>query len=81
MGLDAVEIVMAVEDEFGITISDAEAAECRTPRMIIDLVVSKIQRPRAVVADSVRTIILEQTGIAPAKYFEDADFIRDLKID
>ena len=42
MGLDGVEMVMATEERFGITISDAEAELIRTPGMLIDLVVSKV---------------------------------------
>lgn len=36
MGLDSVELVMAFEEEFGIEISDADAAGMRTPRDVID---------------------------------------------
>ena len=36
MGLDAVEIVIATEETFGISISDAEAEQMLTPRMLID---------------------------------------------
>src|SRR5215204_1231033 len=43
MGLDGVEMVIATEERFGITISDAEAEAIRTPGMLIDLVVSKVQ--------------------------------------
>src|SRR5687768_242840 len=43
MGLDGVEMVMATEERFGITISDAEAELISTPGMLIDLVVSKVQ--------------------------------------
>jgi hypothetical protein len=43
MGLDGVEIVMAVEDAFGIAIADEEAAKVRTPRDLINLVCSKLQ--------------------------------------
>ena len=42
MGMDGVEIVMAVEDQFGITIEDAEAEHIRTPGQLIDLVSSKL---------------------------------------
>jgi hypothetical protein len=42
MGLDGVEIVMSVEDAFGITISDAEAVACTTPAKLSELVVSKV---------------------------------------
>jgi hypothetical protein len=41
MGLDGVEIVMLAEERFGIVIDDDEAALITTPRMLIDLVVSK----------------------------------------
>lgn len=68
MGLDAVEIVMAVEEEFRICISDAEATECRTPGIMIDLVATKTQRHRPEVAELIRTIVLEQTGIKPSCY-------------
>lgn len=42
MGLDAVEIVMAVEDAFDIRIENSEAEIIRTPRQLIDLVWSKV---------------------------------------
>jgi hypothetical protein len=38
MGLDSVEIVMAWEDAFGISIPNEEAFVLRTPRMAIDLI-------------------------------------------
>jgi hypothetical protein len=43
MGLDGVEIVMAVEDAFEIKIEDKEAEKCITPRDVIDLVMGKVQ--------------------------------------
>jgi len=42
MGLDAVEIVMAVEDVFDIQIEDAEAEKVLTPAQLIDLVMGKV---------------------------------------
>ncbi len=42
MGLDTVEILMAWEESFGISISDDEAAVIRTPRMAIDLIAAKL---------------------------------------
>lgn len=44
MGLDGVEIVMKVEDAFGITIDDGEAGKIATPGQLIDLVLSKVGR-------------------------------------
>lgn len=42
MGLEGVEIVMAVEESFGITIADDEAEKIRTPRALVELVCSKV---------------------------------------
>lgn len=44
MGLDGVEIVMTVEETFGIAIEDSEAAKTVTPGRLIDLVLSKTKR-------------------------------------
>ena len=42
MGLDGVELVMAWEESFGITITDAEAGSLYTPRQAIDSIYSKL---------------------------------------
>jgi len=42
MGLDSVEIVMNLEESFGISIADQDAAELRTPRMIVDFFTNKL---------------------------------------
>src|SRR5262245_18808751 len=43
MGLDAVMIVIEVEQTFGIKISDAEAVGLRTPRLLSNFVVDRVQ--------------------------------------
>ena len=42
MGLDGVELVVAVEEKFGIGISDGEAEKVVTPRDVAELVVRKV---------------------------------------
>ena len=42
MGLDGVEIVLAVEEEFGIAIDDADAANLTTPRRLVDYVFERL---------------------------------------
>jgi acyl carrier protein len=42
MGMDGVELVMATEEAFGITITDAEAEEIRTPGQLVALVEGKL---------------------------------------
>jgi acyl carrier protein len=43
MGLDTVELVMAIEDEFGIHIDNTEATECTTPNIVADYVLSRVR--------------------------------------
>lgn len=40
--LDAVEIVMALEEEFGIEISDEDAEKCATVGALMDYVIGKV---------------------------------------
>ena len=40
--LDQIELVMAVEDEFGLEIPDVDAEACKTVQNVIDLVLSKV---------------------------------------
>lgn len=42
MGLGGVELVIAIEETFGITISDADAEGLVTPRILIDYVISAV---------------------------------------
>lgn len=42
MGLDSVELVLAVEEEFAITIEDEDAASLTTPRLLANYVASKL---------------------------------------
>jgi acyl carrier protein len=43
MGLDGVELVMALEEGFGVTITDADAEACVTPAIVIDLIFGKLR--------------------------------------
>jgi hypothetical protein len=52
MGLDAVELVMAYEEAFGIEIPDREASEMRTPRDVIEFVQARL--PVLATADCMR---------------------------
>jgi len=42
MGLDAVELVLSVEEEFGINIDDADSENLITPRILSDYVIARL---------------------------------------
>lgn len=68
MGLDAVELLMALEEGFGVAIADAEAEVCVTPAAVTDLIFGKLRA-----AD-------ERVCLSPGEgqYREDAHFVKDL---
>jgi acyl carrier protein len=47
MGLDGVELVMAVEERFGIEISDEEAPKLRTPALLTEFVAKKLDAQKS----------------------------------
>ena len=42
MGLDAVEVILEIEDTFKISIPDADAEKCKTIRDLIDTVAVRV---------------------------------------
>lgn len=70
MGLDSVELVIVIEDEFQIALSDEEAFKCETPNLLTDLVYSKLRKSESDPCPSmhgfyiVRKILREQFNIA-----------------
>ena len=86
MGLDGVELVIRFEEEFGIVIPDSAAERMFTPSDVVSFVTDQLHTSgsaitRAQVADRVRQIVLDQTGIAEAVYSEEKRFIEDFGID
>lgn len=85
MGLDGVEIVMSVETEFGISISDAEAEVMQTPRDLIRVVCEKVGAvdggvdscAAQVAFHRVRAALVEVAGCERAEVRLDAQ-LRDL---
>lgn len=43
MGLDGVELIMELEDEFGVSLPDDKMTECRTPRELIEIIWSLLR--------------------------------------
>lgn len=48
MGLDGIELIMAVEEEFKIAIADVEAASCTTVGKLVELVFSRLKQNEGV---------------------------------
>lgn len=72
MGLDAVELVLAVEDRFGIEIPDRMAETLVTVGALHGYVLTELESAgrsleAEVVFDSIRAIIVRQIGIAEKK--------------
>lgn len=48
MGLDSVELVIRFEDAFGLNISDDDACRMRTPRDVIEYVMTRVEQSQSV---------------------------------
>jgi acyl carrier protein len=80
MGLDGVELVMALEEAFGVSISDGDAGQAVTPRMVGDIIFSKLQATDEATCQSqrafyllrkafIRRFNLNRTAVAPDMTF------------
>ena len=82
MGLDLVELVMAFEEKFGVSIPDADTSELTTPREVIDYLMRENAaggRSREEVARIVRQVIEEQCAVY--EFTEDSRFVEDMHLD
>ncbi|HFD11641.1 MAG TPA: hypothetical protein ENJ32_04125 [Crenotrichaceae bacterium] len=90
MGLEAVELIMAIEEEFDISIPDEESAKLDTVgklyQYILDILYvkqseSSIQVDEEDVWERTQDVIVTQLGVSPEQVTEDASFVSDLGID
>ena len=86
MGLDTVELVMTVEEEFQIEISDTAAAKMRTPGDIQDYVVRTLsEQGKTVDVDltwlRIQKIIVDQLGVKPERVTKPTLIIEELGAD
>lgn len=87
MGLDTVELVMAIEDEFAIEIPNAEAERIRTVGDISDYVAQAVRlKMRPVPVDEeiwlrTRKVVIEQLGVKPERVTRTTRIIEDLGAD
>jgi acyl carrier protein len=87
MGLDTVELVLAVERHFDIEIPDEEASKLYTVGLLHSFVVAQMLRAGRSGVDAekvygeLRVLICHQLGVKPGEVVPDARFVQDLKAD
>lgn len=78
-------MVIRVEDEFDIRMSDEDAARITTPRRLIDYLMARPElsgkRSRDTVAESVWQITEEELGVDREHFNEDSRFIEDMGVE
>ncbi len=85
MGLDGVELVMAIEDEFNLEISEADGAHLisvgDTYNYVIESLQSRGETPdKEAIWLRLRGVIVEQLGVRPRQVVMTAEFVRDLGV-
>jgi acyl carrier protein len=87
MGLDTVELVLSVEELFGIELPDAVAEKLDTVGKLHQYIVSehlRLNRPNInadIIFDQLRTIICYHLGVEPEVVKPEARFVQDLGAD
>ncbi len=86
MGLDSVELVIAVEKEFNIEIPDQVAADLDTVQKLFDYVMEQLNQQypevdETLVLQDLTRLIVDQLGVKPEQVTLDAHFVNDLRID
>jgi len=86
MGLDAVELVMAVEEHFAIEVDNVDAAKLVSCGLLCDYVVGQLRvrgdtRTEDEVWSQLKAIIVEQLAVKPEEVTREAKFVEDLGVD
>jgi acyl carrier protein len=86
MGLDTVELVMAVEEEFGIEIPNKVATRLISVGAMQDYIMQALQSRGASANEAevwkrLQSIVVFQLGVRPEEVTREAEFVRDLKAD
>ena len=86
LGLDSVELVIAIEEEFGLTISDDEAAAMHTVGDVYYFVIDRLagkcghasEDDEDSVWERVKKIVVLQLRVKPDKVMKNSNFVKDL---
>jgi acyl carrier protein len=85
MGLDGVELVMAIEERFGIVISDGDAEKIATVGQMHRHIVDALRQRGEMVDEEqvwkvLRTIVVQQLSVRPEQLQPETRWIEDLGI-
>jgi acyl carrier protein len=86
MGLDAVELVMAIEEKFKIEVPDHAATHLVTVGHLRNYIIERLRARgespvEAEVWVKLREIVVEQLGVGPEQVTPEASFVEDLGMD
>jgi acyl carrier protein len=87
VGLDSVELVMAVEEQYDLSIPDGDAEKITTVGQLHDYVVAALERKgrkdidREAIFSELRKIICQQLSVKPSEVVREARFVKDLHMD
>jgi acyl carrier protein len=85
MGLDSVELIIRIEEEFRLSIPREDAVLITTPRHLIDYLVTRPEVGEKWSRDALELpiwmILEDQLGIDRNVFHEDSRFVEDMGID
>jgi acyl carrier protein len=81
MGLDGVELIMRLEEDFQLQVPDADTAEIRTVNHLVDLMIRlepELAQDRLVVFTKVQAAVADCLGVALPEVHPHSNLIHDL---
>jgi acyl carrier protein len=86
MGLDSVELIMAIEDEFGVTIPAENAPQLAILGDMHAFIIRKLQQQgrnpdESEVWERLQTMVVKQLGVRPEEVTSEANLFTDLGAD
>jgi acyl carrier protein len=86
MGLGSVELIMAIEDEFGVTIPAENAPQLAILGDMHAFIIRKLQQQgrnpdESEVWERLQTVVVQQLGVRPEEVTSEANLFTDLGAD
>lgn len=86
MGLDSIQLILAVEEEFGIRVQDEEASKMITVGDLFAHILSQCESEgkaldRAIAWTRYVSVVVEELGVPESLVIPEAEFVGDLRMD